>query len=69
MNQYDNTVVFVDYDVLKSFLEFENNTATLLEVTLKNLDNVGTISEQIDTLLGFPFISKTFYDINYQIFA
>jgi lipoprotein-releasing system permease protein len=69
MEQYDNSVIFVPYSNLQLFLEKSVNTATYLEVSLNNLDNVDIICKQIDEMLGYPNFSVSYYDINRSIFA
>ncbi|MCL2039976.1 MAG: FtsX-like permease family protein [Bacteroidetes bacterium] len=69
MYQYDNSVVFVPIDNLKTFLEKPDNTATYLEISLQNIDKVDIICKQIDAILGYPIFSISYYDINRSIFA
>lgn len=69
MYQYDNSVVFIPNKTLQTFLEKPDNSATYLEVSLQNIDNIDAICKQIDIILGYPVFSIPYYDINYAIFA
>jgi lipoprotein-releasing system permease protein len=69
MQQYDNSVIFMPFNTIADFLEFENNTATHLEVNINSLDDASYIANQIDDVLGFPVFSATYYEINRSIFA
>ncbi len=69
MYQYDNSVVFVPFETIQSFLEKPDNSATYLEASLQNINKVDVVCRQIDTLLGYPIFAISYYDINRSIFA
>ena len=69
MEQYDNSVVFFPYAALANFLEKPKNIATYFEVFVDDLEAVAEISEEIVNQLGYPLLSRTFYEINHSIFA
>ena len=69
MQMYDNNVIFADFEVLKEFLEYDDNTTSMLEITLHNINNANETATQIETSLGYPIFALTYYDINAPLFA
>ena len=69
MHQYDNTLIFMPFEDIKTFLEKMDNTATNIEISINDLNKVDEICKKVDEILGYPIFSISYYDINRSIFA
>lgn len=69
MVKYDDNVAFVPKNTLAKMLNITADSVSYFEVYVDNLDNVAQTAMLIDSTLGFPVFSVSYYDINRNIFS
>ncbi len=69
MAKYDDVFVYASENVFKKLLADTSSFVNSLDVYVKDISNVDSISQQIESIIGYPFYCFTFYDLNSSIFA
>lgn len=69
MAKYDDVFVYASENVFKRILADTSSFVNSLDVYVKDISNVDSISKEIESIIGYPFYCFTFYDLNSSIFA
>lgn len=69
MAQYDDVYIYIPFNTAVSFMQMPEGTASILEITLKDVRKAEAVSEKVNDVLGFPHYSISVYRIHSAIFA
>jgi lipoprotein-releasing system permease protein len=69
MAKYDDLFVFASERLFYKLLGDSTSLANSIDVYVKNLDKINETTQQIETVLGYPYYCFTFYDLHSSIFA
>jgi lipoprotein-releasing system permease protein len=70
MFEYDTTLAYVTIDAARDLLGIGEDMATVLEVRVQDVYDVGPISERlVEALGGFPLYAQTWREMNANLFA
>lgn len=69
MAQYDDVLVFMPHKTAGSFFRMPENSASKIEIILKDINIASDLSAKIMDDLGYPFWTLTFYELHSSIFA
>ncbi len=69
MAKYDDVLIFLPYKTAAKFFNLKDNTCSVLEITLNDINRAPEISVTIDSLLRYPFYSITIFDLHQAMFS
>ncbi|MDK2955332.1 MAG: lipoprotein-releasing system permease protein [Desulfovibrionales bacterium] len=70
MFEYDTTLAYVSIDAARDLLGIGADMATVLEVRVQDVYDVGPVSERlVNALGGFPLYAQTWQEMNANLFA
>ncbi|MEJ5287051.1 MAG: hypothetical protein CH6_3789 [Candidatus Kapaibacterium sp.] len=69
MAKYDDLFAYANFDLFYKLYPEQNQVANAIDVYVKDLRIVDTVSSKIESSLGYPFYCFTYYDLHSSIFA
>ncbi len=69
MAQYDNIVTFIQLHNAKKLCSLPENGYTTIDIMVSNIDSAQSTSQSIEEFLGYPFYSRTVFELHSSIFT
>ncbi len=69
MAKYDDILVYAPYEVVTEFFKMSSNSASAIELTIKDISQINQIATKINDNLEFPYICRTVFELHRSIFA
>ncbi len=69
MAQYDDLVVYADFDIVQQFMDLKKTQATNLELIIEDVTKASQLGTELEKYLGYPFYSLTVFDLHRSIFS
>ncbi|NND72700.1 MAG: ABC transporter permease [Rhodothermales bacterium] len=66
---YDEVVAFTDIESARQLFDYAPDTATRIDVQIRDKDQAATVADAIEEEIGFPHMARTIYDVFQSIFA
>lgn len=68
MFDYDSALAYISLTSAQRFLRI-GNAATAIEIKVKDLYKANTTAEDVEELLGFPFVARDWMEMNRNLFS
>lgn len=69
MAKYDDLVAYIPESTAYQYFKIPNNSASIIEIKLRNIDNIKQTSNDLNTALGENLSAYTVFEIHSAIFA
>ena len=69
MAQYDNSIVFADFNFMQNMLNFDSKQSLGIDLMLKNINNISYFSSAIEDYLNYPYMCSNVLELHSSIFA
>lgn len=69
MAKYDDVLIYAPYDAVTNFFRMNPNSASAIEITIKDIKQIEQIAMRINENLEFPYMCRTVFELHRSIFA
>lgn len=67
--KYDDAIVFIPFELAQKIFQMPPNSGTSIEIITENINNVQTVAEQVQSIIGYKYFTLTVFEINSSAFA
>lgn len=69
MAQYDDLIVYADFDLVQQYMGVEKNHATNIELMIDDVTKAAQLGSELEKYLGYPYYSLTVFDLHRSVFS
>lgn len=69
MAKYDDIMAYIPFRAASDLLDMGDDASSAIELILHDVTKAGNVSSKIESQLGFPYFSRTVYELHSSIFA
>lgn len=69
MAQYDDLIVYADFDLVQQFMGIDKNQATNIELMVDDVTKADKLGSELEKYLGYPYYSLTVFDLHRSVFS
>lgn len=69
MAQYDDLVVYADFEIVQKFMGAQKNQATNLELLTTDVTKAAQLGNELEKYLGYPYYCLTVFDLHRSVFS
>lgn len=69
MAQYDNSMIFADFNTMQNLLHFTTEQAAGIDIMLNSIAKLNKISKQMEDFLDYPYMCSNVLELHSSVFA
>ncbi len=69
MAQYDDLVVYADFDIVQQFMGIVKNQATNIELLIDDVTKASKLGSELEKYLGYPYYCLSVFDLHRSVFS